>query len=158
MFEEKDMSKVSKIRAFLDTNILLSSIIVSKGNPSKAISAWKQDLFILLISSESLQELEDVTSRKKFLDKYNSFKQTSSELISMLKLGAEIVAPLPKEDLRVNSRDPKDDYFLASALGSNADYLVTGDEDLLELNDNPNLGNLKILTVKKFIELLKQNQ
>lgn len=148
------MPKVSKPRAFLDTNLLLSSTIISKGNPGKAIAAWKQDLFILLISPESLEELEDVTSRKKFLDKYNLFKPRSSELIDMLKLGAEIVTSLPKEDLPVHSRDPEDDYLLASALGGNADYLVTGDEDLLELNDNPDLGDLKIITVKEFVELL----
>lgn len=147
------MPKVSKPRAFLDTNLLLSSAIISKGNPGKAIAAWKQDLFILLTSPESLEELEDVISRKKFLDKYSLFKQRSSELIDMLKLGAEIVTPLPREDLPVHSRDPEDDYLLASALGGNADYLVTGDEDLLELNDNPDLGDLKITTVKEFVEL-----
>lgn len=153
-FEKKDMPKVSKPRAFLDTNLLISSIIIPKGNPSKAIFAWKQDLFTLLISAESLEELKEVTSRKKFLDRYNLFKLRSSELINTLKLAAEIVTPLSKEDLLVHSRDPEDDYLLASALGGNADYLITGDKDLLKLNRNSNLGNLKIITVKEFIELL----
>ncbi len=145
------MPKVSKLRVFLDTNLFLSSIIIPKGNPAKAIQAWKQDLFTLLISAESLEELKDVTSREKFLDKYRLFKLRSSELIDTLILGAEIVTPLPKEDLPVHSRDPEDDYLLASALGGNADYLITGDEDLLGLSRNPNLGNLKIITVKEFV-------
>lgn len=153
-FEKKDMPKVNKPRAFLDTNLLISSIIIPKGNPGKVIFAWEQDLFILLVSAESLEELKEVTSRKKFLDSYDLFKLRSSELINTLKLAAEIVTPLPKKDLLLHSRDPEDDYLLASALGGNADYLITGDKDLLELNKNSNLGSLKIITLKEFIELL----
>lgn len=148
------MPKGNRLKVILDTNLLLSSIIIPKGNPNKAIQAWKKDLYILLVSPQSLEELEDVASRKKFLDKYSNFSQSSGELIDALKLGAEMITPSFKEDLPIHSRDPDDDYLLASALGGNADYLVTGDEDLLILNDNPDLGNLKIITVRELIELL----
>jgi predicted nucleic acid-binding protein len=44
---------------------------------------------------------------------------------------------------------------LAAALG-NADYLVTGDDDLLVLADDPRLGQLRILTVTAFLNILKE--
>lgn len=152
--EDKDMLKGNKPRVILDTNLLLSAIISPRGNPNKAIRAWGKDSYVLLISAENLKELNDVTSRKKFLDKYSLFSQRKDELIDSLMLAAEVITQLPVEDLPVHSRDPDDDYLLAAALGGSADYLVTGDEDLLELNDHPDLGDLNIITVKEFIELL----
>lgn len=58
---------------------------------------------------------------------------------------------MPEEQLPIRSRDPKDNKLLACALSTNADYLITGDEDLLILNGNPALGALKILTAKDFL-------
>lgn len=46
--------------------------------------------------------------------------------------------------LLLSSRDPKDDKFLAVAVAGSADYLVTGDDDLLTLNGNPALHSLQI--------------
>lgn len=48
------------------------------------------------------------------------------------------------------SRDPKDNYLLALALRSDADYLITGDDDLLVLKQ---IGNAKIVTMSDFQSL-----
>jgi hypothetical protein len=54
----------------------------------------------------------------------------------------------------VRVRDPKDEQILGTALASDADYLVTGDEDLLELAGDPRLGTLTIVTVVDFLAIL----
>ena len=46
-------------------------------------------------------------------------------------------------------RDPKDDKFLELAVSGNADYIITGDDDLLELNP---FQNVKIITSREFLE------
>ena len=56
--------------------------------------------------------------------------------------------------LPVQVRDPKDEHVLAAALSGKADYLVTGDEDLLHLDGDPKLGNLQIITAREFVNLL----
>ena len=61
---------------------------------------------------------------------------------------------MPEKNLPIHSRDPKDDFLLSAALGGNADYLITGDEDLLILKDNPSLGKLRIITIKDFLEVV----
>ncbi len=53
------------------------------------------------------------------------------------------------------TRDPKDDYLLAYALVGKADYLVTGDEDLLELEQ---VDALKIVTAREFLTVLETVQ
>lgn len=46
--------------------------------------------------------------------------------------------------------------ILAAALGGGADYVVTGDADLLVLNGDPRLGNLRIVTAGDFLALLSE--
>lgn len=52
-------------------------------------------------------------------------------------------------------RDPKDVHILAAALNGGADYLVTGDDDLLEHQNDPRLGTLRIVTVARFLAILE---
>ena len=70
-------------------------------------------------------------------------------------LQARLVHPLPRDALPIHCRDPKDDPVLACALGGHADYIVTGDADLLELAGHPDLGALRILTPRVFLTLLQ---
>lgn len=154
----KPSFSTSKLRVILDTNLLLSATIIPESTPDKIIQSWKKDSFILLVSQLLIDELEDVTSKKKFLSHYLSFKGRSEELIASLKGSAELIEPVSKKDLPIHSRDPEDDFMLASGLGGNADYLVTGDQDLLVLNGNPRIGNFKIVKASEFLDFLnKQN-
>lgn len=57
--------------------------------------------------------------------------------------------------ISIKVRDPKDQEILATALGGKADYLVTGDEDLIVLKDSNKLGRLKIVGVKEFLKLFE---
>jgi predicted nucleic acid-binding protein len=52
-------------------------------------------------------------------------------------------------------RDPNDEKVLAAALGNRAGYLVTGDEDLLALRDDPRIKGLRIVTAREFLETLQ---
>ena len=74
--------------------------------------------------------------------------------VTSLREATERVTPL--DSLPLHSRDPKDDKLLAVALGGNADYLITGDQDLLVLNDNPGLENLRIITAAVFLQEQQQ--
>jgi len=55
----------------------------------------------------------------------------------------------------IRSRDPNDDQLLSAALNGNADILVTGDIDLLELAGDTRLGSLRILTPRDFLDELR---
>jgi predicted nucleic acid-binding protein len=57
--------------------------------------------------------------------------------------------------LPLTVRDAKDEMILASALGGRAEYLVTGDEDLLVLNEAAEIGSLRILRVREFVQQLE---
>ncbi|OGE65026.1 putative toxin-antitoxin system toxin component, PIN family [Candidatus Daviesbacteria bacterium RIFCSPLOWO2_02_FULL_36_7] len=138
----------------VDTNLIISATLIPQSLPDRLIKLWLRDLFDLLISKEQLGEIKD-TAKKEKLKNYPLFLNRIMEFIQNLEFSAELVKPIPEADLPIHSRDAKDNYLLATALEGGADYLVTGDEDLLVLQTNPSLGKLQIVTVKEFLSKLK---
>jgi uncharacterized protein len=83
----------------------------------------------IITTEQLLSEIKIVTSREK-LKKYFP-KQNVDELIELLEIIAEKIEIEPKHSI---NRDPKDNFLLDLIDFSRADYLITGDKDLLELN------------------------
>lgn len=72
--------------------------------------------------------------------------------MKLISRQATLVTPARRVPLNV--RDPKDVQVLATAFGGGADYLVTGDNDLLSLAGDSRLGPLRIVTVVEFLRVL----
>jgi predicted nucleic acid-binding protein len=64
----------------------------------------------------------------------------------------EAVVPAPT--LPVAVRDPKDEPILAAALGGKADYLISGDDDVLVLSGDPGVQPLRIITPRASLGVL----
>jgi putative PIN family toxin of toxin-antitoxin system len=139
-----------KPRVVLDTNLIVSGLISPTGTPSHLLDMWTQGGLILLTSTEFLSEVEQVLHRDHIKQRYHLAEQRIHEFLTDLRQATEPVIPLP--DLPLHSRDPKDDKLLALALGGSADYLITGDDDLLVLDGDPALANLRIITATAFLQ------
>jgi len=123
-------------------NILISALL-SKGSPPFRVINFAFDNHILLYSQESLTELQKVLFRKKF-DRYLSDQERYIFLAKFIAT-AERVQILERFSI---CRDPKDNCFLDLAVNGQADFLITGDDDLLILNP---FQNIEILTAVSFI-------
>ncbi len=135
--------KPSKV--IIDTNLWISFLIGKELQNLKALII--NEKIRLIVTDQLIDELEIVTSREK-LKKY--FDQDKvAELIVLLNIVSEKVRIRKIEQI---CRDPKDDFLLALAKESKADFLITGDKDLLELKI---YGRTEILTVKNFKEKVK---
>ena len=117
-----------RARIVVDTNVLVSRLILPRSSPAHAVRKAELDA-ILLISDATMYELADVLARAKF-DRYVSIEDRKS-FLRRLSYFAEFV---PIIQLVHECRDPKDDKFLEVALNGRADVIVTGDADLLALN------------------------
>lgn len=148
------MTGVSKYRVVIDTNLMISAIIVSGTLPDQLVKLWRDDRYSLITTQKIIEEFTDVCDRKIFKNTYNLFSERAAELINDLKLSSELVTPIPETELPIHCRDPKDDILLACALGGNATHLITGDKDLLVLKDKSKLGRLTIVTVNEFLALV----
>jgi putative PIN family toxin of toxin-antitoxin system len=119
---------MTRARAVVDTNVLVSRLILPKSLPAHAVRKAELEA-ILLISDVTMYDLADVLARPKF-DRYISLEDRKS-FLQRLGYIAEFV---PIIQLVRECRDPKDDKFLAVALNGRADVIVTGDADLLALH------------------------
>ena len=135
--------KPSKV--IVDTNLWISFLIGRELQNLKDLVVTER---IQLITTEQLvDELKIVIARPKLQKYFDQEKVT--ELISLLDIISEKVEIKKIEQI---CRDPKDDFLLALSKESKANYLITGDKDLLEIRI---YGKTEILTVKKFREKFK---
>ena len=116
------------IRCVFDTNALLSALLFNRSVPRQAL-LWALQHGVILMSITLSEELGDVLSRPRF-DRYIS-RQERDEFLQALLDESEVVEIV--ERIRI-CRDPKDYKILELAVSGNAEYIVTGDADLLTLN------------------------
>jgi predicted nucleic acid-binding protein len=84
------------------------------------------------------------------------FRITLKELTGLIARIAGVTPIVPSSSIPVSLRDPKDEHILAAALAGKADYLVTGDDDLLMHQGDPRLGALQIVTASQFLSMLEE--
>jgi hypothetical protein len=130
-------------RLIIDTNLWISFLIGKELHYLQELIV--DDRIKLIISDQLIEELTNVTSREKLRKYFNPEKV--SDLISLLNIISENVKI---DQIDTVCRDPKDDFLLALAKESKADFLITGDKDLLELGV---YSKTKILTFKNFLEI-----
>lgn len=115
-------------RTVVDTNLLVSRLLVPSSIPGEAVRRAER-AGAILVSAETLDELADVLNGPK-LDRYVSIEERQEYLRLLLR----IVEVVPVSHRVRVCRDPRDDMFLELAVSGEANFLVTGDRDLLELN------------------------
>jgi len=129
-------------KVILDTNLWISFLISKKfGQIDKLV---KEQKITLVFSNESIEEFIEVANRPKF-KKYFSKKDIDDFLDSFDQFGELIIV---RSDIQIR-RDKKDNFLLSLAVDSKADYLFTGDKDLLVLEK---IENTVITDFADFIE------
>lgn len=119
--------KGKNIRVIFDTNVWISFLIGKRLIFIKNYIANGE--ITIIITQQLLNEIKDVTTRER-IKKYFP-KESVNELIELLKTIAEQIEITPTHFI---NRDPKDNFLLDLIDFSKADFLVTGDKDLLEHN------------------------
>ena len=137
------MSSHEGKRFVVDTNVLISHLLMPDSTPGKAL---KRALHMgeLLVSDDTLTELAEVINRPKF-DKYLSSQDRRKffEILAPLCIRVEIIQPIQA------CRDPNDDKFLEVAINGSADFILSGDSDLLALHP---FHDIPILSPSQFLK------
>ena len=134
------MKQENEIRIIIDTNLWISFLIGRKLSSLLDLMSYPE--FQLVISTELIEEIHDVVSRPKLAKYY-----TSENVNMLMKYMKDFSLSFELGNIPSRCRDPKDDYLLELALVSDADFLVTGDKDLLEVKK---IGNCQIVTAMEF--------
>lgn len=141
------------MRVLVDTNVLFSRLLPNSHANSSINRLFDSAILercLLVVPEEVLDELVEAREKKPYLANAISADEMQ-RFIRFLRVVAEI---LPRQTNPAPSvlRDPRDDFLLIAATIGDADYLVTGDRDLLDIRDR--LTRPRIVTVAEFLNLL----
>lgn len=135
------------MKLILDTNTVLSAVFKPENKQAQILTLWRSGGFDWITCTEQLQEISDVLSRPKIIQRIMGGSATAQALVAQMYAGCVMQAlspPFPSI-----CRDAKDDYLLALLQHSKANFLVTGDNDLLVL-----APVFPILTTTQFLDRL----
>ena len=119
---------MSGLRVVLDTNVLVSGLAYPGSVPGRIVGTWRQGGLDVVLSRYILDEMVKVLPR---LSRIHLSSSEIRDLADSLMFLADIVEPDAEQDSSL--RDPADQQVLATLRASKADYLITGDKDLLAL-------------------------
>lgn len=104
----------------------------------------------LFVSSQILIEILEVLKRPEISAKFRTIEGRDTRRILEIISNAEVVKI---SEIPQISRDIEDDKFLATAKAAQADFLISADEDLLDLK---NYDGIKIVSAEEFLKILEQ--
>ena len=137
------------MRIVVDTNVLIAGLLW-RGPPSGVWNHVLTERAELFISQTLFDEFTDVIGRPKFKAILERAARTPQQLLNNLCDAAELVVPAPLP--QPVSRDPDDDHVIAAAVAARADWIVTGDQDLLVLGS---YDGIAIMTPAQALRMLE---
>ncbi|MBI3019608.1 MAG: putative toxin-antitoxin system toxin component, PIN family [Deltaproteobacteria bacterium] len=138
-----------KKRVVVDTNVVLSGFLSSKGPPAKILDAWMRQQFTPFLSSELKQEyfsvLEYSHIKQRLGSRYTKAYETLTLIVEMAKF---VNIKNPKIHL---FSDTDDDILAEIARRGKAHYIISGDKAVLNVKT---YKNIKIVSATEFLEIL----
>jgi putative PIN family toxin of toxin-antitoxin system len=119
---------MARLRVVLDTNVLVSGLAYPGSIPGHIVGIWRQGGIDVVLLRYILDEIASVLPR---LFRIQLASTEIRDLVDSLMFLADVIEPDAEQKLAL--RDPADQQVLGTLRASHADYLITGDRDLLAL-------------------------
>lgn len=155
--------KKNLLPVVFDCMIFLQGLIKERGAAVDCLEAFENGAVELFISEEILREIADVLTRPKLQAKFSLLTEERAErLLQTLRQKATLIENVPK--LFNYSRDPKDEKYINLAAFAKADYVVSRDNDLLNLMTDftdeakefrQRFRPLKVIEPVEFLQIIK---
>jgi putative PIN family toxin of toxin-antitoxin system len=143
------------VKAVIDTNIWVSSLLNPFGFPARLRKAFEKGAFNVVMSSPIIEELIDVLTRPRIINKYDISEHDIKELMILLEEMAEDV--LLSDDINI-CRDKDDNFVIETAIKGKAQYLVTRDDDIKfdkKIASFLSQYDISVVSIAKFLTIIK---
>jgi len=143
--------KKTLIKAVIDSNLFVSGLFAEDGPTKQLQDLWANQKINLAVSEEILKEIKKTLQKPYIRERLFFFEGEEDEVIELIREKAYIVT----RDLYKTDRiadDPTDNKFLACALETQANYIVSGDNHLLSLK---HYHDIQIVDAKTFIKIVQ---
>jgi putative PIN family toxin of toxin-antitoxin system len=136
------------MRAVIDTNILIRALIKPTGTVGPILERLSAGHYVAIYSEPLLTELLAKLALPRIRTKYHLDDAVIETTLALIALRGELVLPIRKINI---CRDPNDDMLIEAALAGSAQYIVSGDEDLLILK---RFETVRVVTPRTFLAAL----
>jgi uncharacterized protein len=137
------------VKVVLDTNVIVSGAISRQGPPGRIIAFWREQRFTLLISGNLLSEIARVFTYPRVRRYITWSADEERDFLAYLTPAASLVHPTERVNI-IN--DEPDNRLLEAAAAGEADFIVSGDTDLVELRE---FEGTRIITPAAFVTMLE---
>ena len=134
------------MRYVFDTNVIVSALLFENSKPAQALRYALANGEVLL-SLDLLEELNEVLGREKF-NRYVTSEEREEFLAALVERAVLVEITENVQECR----DPKDDKVLELALNGEAQYIISGDGDLLVLHP---FRDVLVITADEFLQTME---
>jgi hypothetical protein len=131
------------LKVVIDTNVFISAFYLPESRPARVVLLARRITILNVISPPILKEVERIIKKKLLWDN----AKTQSAVRRIRNFSEEVQ---PQERLAIIADDP-DNRILECAVAGQADFIISGDHHLLDLE---NYHGIKIVTPARFLELI----
>lgn len=142
------------IRVVLDTNVFVSALLSPEGPPAGILELTLAGKLCLIISPGIIREIQQVLQYPKIVQAMKKHGVTPSEMedavLKILRVAVLTTGAVMAEGV---SSDPTDDMVISCALEGQADFIISGDRDLTEIEE---YRGIRILSPAAFMKLMEE--
>jgi hypothetical protein len=126
----------------VDTNVFVSSFF--GGNPRKIVDLWKSGQVTICLSKPIIDEYVEVFQRLGLQN-----ERELGELLNLFARGLHVLFSANTPELHLVKEDPDDDKFIECAVALKADFVISGDKNLIAIQD---YMSIRIVGPKEFLD------
>ncbi len=145
------------VKAVIDTNIWVSSLLNPFGFPARLRTSFEDGDFNIVISVSMLEELADVLNRPKIKDKFKVEEEDIAKLLFLIEDRADDVSISSNVTI---CRDKDDDIIIETAIKGKAEYLVTRDDDIKfdrKVSSFLSQHGVTVISLSKFLAIISKS-
>src|SRR6266508_1158958 len=139
------------MRVVVDTNVVISSYLSSQGASHTILTSWRNQSFDLVVSEPILEEYGRALQYPHVRKRHNLSDDEIAKIVDDFRDLAQVVAP--SASLDVVAADPEDNKIIECAVEGKADYIVSGNDHLLDIKE---YQGIQILTPAQFVLVLER--
>jgi len=139
------------LKVVLDNDVLISALLNPHGTPAKILNHALKNRIRLSTSASIIEEQERILSYPKLVKRHGLAKEELEEFLAGLLITTSLIEK--ETTIKVLKESPRGNTYLSCALNGRADFIISGDEHLLNLGE---YQGIQIISPARFLDIMER--